>query len=92
MFANLLQLITGRPPAKDYDRAFVKDIRITPPRESRNRRVERWIAAGWVLITVKCAAIWWLIDVYRVPIHPLWLVGPTVLFGLLATALYIWRD
>jgi len=63
-----------------------------PAAEPRNRRSERWIVIGWVLIAVKCTALWWLINAYHVPIHPMWLVGPTVLFGLLATALYIWRD
>ena len=92
MFANLLQLITRRAPTEDYDHAFVKDVRINPPREARNRRSERWLVAGWALITAKCAAIWWLIETYNVPIHPLWLVAPTVAFGLLATAVYIWRD
>jgi hypothetical protein len=92
MFANLLQLIARRPRPDEYDRAFVKDVRVAPPREARSRRAERWIIAGWLLIAVKCTAIWWLIGTYRVPIHPLWLVGPTVLFGLLATAAYIWRD
>lgn len=92
MFANLLQLITRRQPTEDYDLAFVKDVRVNPPREVRNRRSERWLIVGWVLILLKCAAMWWAIVTYHVPIHPLWLVGPTLLFGLLATALYIWRD
>jgi hypothetical protein len=92
MFANLLQLITRRAPTSDYDHAFVKEVRITPPREVRSRRAERWIVAGWILILAKCAAMWWLIQTYQVPIHPLWLIGPTVVFGLLATAIYIWRD
>ncbi len=94
MFANLLQLITRRSPSEDYDRAFVKEIRVTPvaSRETRSRRAERWILAGWILILVKCAAIWWLIETHKVPIHPLWLVGPTIMFGLLATVAYVWRD
>jgi hypothetical protein len=92
MFANLLQLITRRSPSSAYDHAFVKEVRVDPPREVRSRRAERWIAAGWVLIGAKCAALWWLIRAYEVPIHPLWLVGPTIVFGLLATATYIWRD
>lgn len=92
MFANLLQLITRRSHSEDYDHAFVREVRVSPPREVRSRRAERWIIAGWILISVKCVAIWWLIETYRVPIHPLWLVGPTVLFGFLATAAYIWRD
>jgi hypothetical protein len=62
------------------------------PREPRSPRAEKWIAAGWVLILVKCAVIWWAIIAYNVPIHPLWLVAPTIAFAALATALYIWRD
>ncbi|MCS6243582.1 MAG: hypothetical protein H2172_06995 [Opitutus sp.] len=62
------------------------------PREPRNPRAEKWIAAGWMLILVKCALIWWAIIAYAVPIHPLWLVAPTIAFAALATALYIWRD
>ncbi len=93
MFANFLQLITRRMPAETYDQEFVTEIRLNPPRrEPRSQTAERWIVVGWILITLKCAAIWWLIETYRVPIHPFWLVGPTALFGLLATAAYIWRD
>ncbi len=92
MFANLLHLITHRSRPKDYDLAFVKEVRVNPPRETRSRRAELWLMVGWALISAKCAAMWWAIQTYHVPIHPMWLVGPTVLFGLLATALYIWRD
>ena len=62
------------------------------PREPRSPHAEKWIAAGWVLILVKCAVLWWAINAYNVPIHPLWLVVPTLAFAALATALYIWRD
>ena len=92
MFANLFQLFTRRTPPVDYELTFVKDVRINPPREVRSRRSERWLVIGWGLIFAKCTAMWWAIEAYRVPIHPLWLVGPTIVFGLLATALYIWRD
>jgi len=92
MFANLLQLITRRSLSSDYDHAFVKEVRVKPPREVRNRRAERWIVGGWMLILAKCTAMWWLIQTYQIPINPLWLIGPTVAFGLLATAIYIWRD
>jgi hypothetical protein len=92
MFANLLHLFTRRQPQTDYDLAFVKDVRVNPPREIRSLRSERWLIAGWIFIAIKCTAIWWAIVTYHVPIHPMWLVGPTILFGLLATSLYIWRD
>lgn len=92
MFTHLLQLFARRTRPEDYDLAFVKTIQVNPPRELRSRRSERWIAVGWILIATKCTAMWWAIETYSVPIHPLWLVGPTLVFGLLATALYIWRD
>lgn len=91
MIPSFLQIFT-------CTRSFFKDedLPIKAPsgslRTNANRRFERWIIAGWVLIIAKCVALWWLIDAYQVPIHPMWLVGPTVAFGLLATAVYIWRD
>lgn len=62
-----------------------------PPHESRNPRAERWIVLGWILIATKCVGIWWAIGTYHIPIHPLWLIGPTLGFGLLATMLYLRR-
>ena len=92
MFANLLQLFTRSTPPEDYDLAFVKDVRVNPPREVRSRRAERSLVVGWILIAAKCIVMWWAIEAYSVPIHPIWLAGPTIVFGLLVTALYIWRD
>jgi len=62
------------------------------PREPRSPISEVWIIAGWVLILMKCTVLWWAINTYNVPIHPMWIVGPTVAFAALATALYVWRD
>lgn len=67
-------------------------MHMEPKTETRSKRSERWLVIGWVMIAVKSVALWWLINTYNVPIHPLWLIIPTVMFGLLATALYIWRD
>lgn len=88
MFANLIQLITGRPPPPgDYDLAFVKEVTVRlKPR--RNPRIERIILVGWVLIAAKCWLMTWLIDRYQVPVDPLWVVAPTVAFALLCTAVY----
>jgi len=76
----------------DPDRVKSTSALALLPREPRNPLAEKWIAAGWVLILVKCVLIWWAIIAYNVPIHPLWLVAPTIVFAALATALYIWRD
>lgn len=50
----------------------------------------RWLVAiAWALIVVKCALLWWAMLHWSVPFHPLWIVGPTVLFALLATTLWL---
>jgi hypothetical protein len=87
MFANFLDLFGRKPDG--YDRAFVKDV-VVQPRSARSRRVERLLAIGWILIALKSVAVWWACRKYAVPIHPLWVIGPTVFMGLLCTAIY-WR-
>jgi hypothetical protein len=86
MLSNLFQLITRRPPAS-LDQVFVKDVHITRSRP-RSRKLERLILLGWVLIGVKSGLIIWAVHKYHVPIDPLWVIGPTVLFALLCTAVY----
>ncbi|MDB6170511.1 MAG: hypothetical protein JWM88_3375, partial [Verrucomicrobia bacterium] len=57
MFANLLQLITRRPPP-DFERSFVQDVHVTRGRE-RNRRTERILLGGWILILAKSFLMIW---------------------------------
>jgi len=52
-------------------------------------RVRRFVAIGWALIAVKCTVVWWAMTRWNVPFHPLWIVGPTLLFALLATVLWV---
>ncbi len=89
MFANLTELITGRPLADAPD-AFVADVRVDQ-REPRDPRVERLICWCWGLIAVKHVAIIWVVVHYRVPFHQLWINFPTWLLGVLATAIYYAR-
>ena len=91
MFANLLQLISGRPPAPEAVRAvFIREVVVhRTPR--RSRRVELLILLGWVLIAVKHVAIIWACRQYPVPFHQLWVNFPTWLLGVLATAVYYGR-
>ena len=89
MLANFLQLF-GRTPDNEYEQAFVKEITVREVPE-RDPRVERFILAAWVFIALKSAFVWWACARYAVPIHPLWVIAPTVLFGLLCTALYYGR-
>ena len=91
MFANLFQLITGRPPSPEFDRhAFVQEVRIRPA-EPRNPRVERVILVCWVLIAIKHVGVIWVCQRYPVPFHQLWVNFPTWLLGALATGIYFGR-
>ena len=90
MFANLLQLITRRTPAA-YEHGFVREVRQVR-RTPRNPKIERLIFLFWLLIAAKCWLVIWLVNRYQVPINPLWVNGPTVLFALLCTAVYFGRS
>lgn len=91
MFANLLQLITGRPPHPEVHRnAFVEEVQVRH-REPRNRKFERFILVCWLLIAVKHVLIIWACRHYPVPFHQLWVNAPTWLLGVLATGIYYAR-
>lgn len=50
----------------------------------------RWfLGAVWLAILAKCALVWWAMLRWHVPFHPGWIVGPTLLFALLATGLWL---
>ena len=89
MFAHLLHLF-GRGPDNDYERAFVKEITVRE-KPSRDPRVERILVLGWLLIVLKSLFVSWACAHYAIPFHPLWLIAPTVLFGLLCTFVYVGR-
>jgi hypothetical protein len=87
MLNNLFQLISRRPPGGG-DHGFVQEVRVSQP-ASRNRRVERLLLLGWVLIALKSGLLVWAVEKYHVPIDPLWVIVPTIIFGLLCTMVYI---
>jgi len=88
MFANLVQLITGRPATGTVDRhGFVAQVEVKGV-ERRNPKVERLILICWILIAIKHVGIIWICHRYPVPFHQLWVNFPTWLLGVLATALY----
>jgi hypothetical protein len=95
VFANLLNLITRRPPPAPltaaYDLAFVKEVTVRRKRR-RNPRMERVLVIGWVLIVIKCILVAWLVGKYHVPIAPMWVIAPSVAFALLCTWVYLRRD
>jgi len=90
MLTSLLQLLTRRAPA-DYDRAFVHDVEVKAGIR-RNPLVEKLILAGWLVIVAKCFLVIWAIDHWAVPVHPYWIIVPTILFAALCTAVYYRRD
>jgi hypothetical protein len=92
MFANLVQLITGRPPAPEVARnAFVEEVHVASSRPPRDPRVVRLIAICWILIAVKHVAIIWAVWHYHIPFHQLWINFPTWMLGVLATVVYYSR-
>ncbi len=52
-------------------------------------RVRWFMAVAWALIFTKCWAVWWVIDHWRVPVHPLWIIGPTLAFAVLASIIWL---
>jgi len=52
-------------------------------------RVRRLLAIIWAVILAKCAVIWWAMLHWSVPMHPLWIVAPTLVFAALATAIWL---
>lgn len=53
------------------------------------QRVRWLLGILWAAIAVKCVAVWWAIGHWHMPFHPLWIVGPTVVFAGLATTLWV---
>lgn len=91
MFANLVQLITGRSLSPEAHRqAFIQEVRVHRS-EPRNPKVERLILICWLLIAVKHVLIIWACRHYPVPFHQLWVNFPTWLLGALATGIYFGR-
>jgi apolipoprotein N-acyltransferase len=88
MFANFFNLFARRPDANaTYEGAFVPEVHVVRKRP-RNPRMERLLVWMWVLIAAKSAFVWWACSHYPVPFSAMWVIGPTVLFGILVTAVY----
>jgi hypothetical protein len=90
MFANLFHFPRRSPP--DYERGFIRDVRIEPAARPRNRRIERLLILCWVLIAIKSVVVIWAVRHYRIPFNPLWVIAPTVVFAALVTFVYWKRD
>jgi hypothetical protein len=53
------------------------------------KRVRWFMAVAWALIAVKCVVVWWAMIHWSVATHPLWVVGPTLVFAALVTAIWL---
>ncbi|MFZ5494434.1 MAG: hypothetical protein ACOZE5_03735 [Verrucomicrobiota bacterium] len=50
----------------------------------------RWfLGVSWIVILAKCVLVWWAMSHWQAPMHPAWIVLPTLMFAALATALWI---
>jgi hypothetical protein len=87
MLSNFLQLIVRRPPA-DPRAGFIEEVHVNPRRAPRSARVGKLLLVGWVLILAKSWLLIWAVEKYHVPINPLWVIIPTVVFGFVCTLVY----
>ncbi len=59
------------------------DVEQYPP------RVRLVMAVAWVLIAIKCVVVWWAVERWHMPFHPMWVIAPTLAFAALATFLWV---
>jgi hypothetical protein len=90
MLTNPFHQISRRTP-REYARGFVQEAS-SEHGSVRNPRVERLLGICWILIALKCAVVAWAVRHYCVPFNALWVIGPTVIFAALVSAVYWWRD
>jgi hypothetical protein len=89
MFANPAHWFPHRSPSRDP--GFIEDVKVTRLTR-RNRHIELIFIVCWILIAVKCVFVAWAVHHYRMPFSPMWVIGPTVTFAALATAIYLFSD
>ncbi len=53
------------------------------------RRLRWFMAIAWLVIVAKCLLVWWAIGHWNVALNPLWVVGPTLIFAALVTAIWL---
>lgn len=56
------------------------------------RSVVTGVVVGWILIALKCSVLPPLFLRWQIPVHPGWVVVPTLLFGGLVTLLIATHD
>ena len=56
------------------------------------RTVLTGLIVGWVIILTKCFLTPWAITHWQVPVHPAWVIVPTLIFASLVTLLVLTHD
>ncbi len=54
-----------------------------------SRRVRWLMAILWAIIVAKCIVVRWAVGHWQMPVHPLWIVAPTIIFAGLASILWL---
>jgi len=55
------------------------------------RQVRLVLEIGWVLVIAKCLAVPWVIARWQIPVHPGWVIAPTLIFAALVTLVVLAR-
>lgn len=50
------------------------------------------VVVGWILIAIKCVVLPGLFQRWAIPIHPGWVIVPTLIFAGLVTVLIVLHD
>ena len=90
---RMVWAVYGREPQPAYrpmenESPFIKDVHASNVLKT-SPWATRLLFGGWILIVIKSVVVWWACIHYALPIHPMWVVGPTVAFGALCTGVYL---
>ena len=87
MFLNWFRSET-RAAASDDHHFFVEKIRVRHPLQP----VDTFVVVGWALILAKCGLASVAIHRWQIPVHDIYVWGPSVFFGAVCTWLYLTRE
>ena len=84
MFLNWFK----RDDALQHEACFVDKVRIRRPL----RPVDAFVVVGWLLILAKCVFATVAIRHWNIPVHDLYIWGPSLLLGAVCSLLYLRRE
>ncbi len=62
------------------------------PRVPAPRAVVVGVVVGWILIALKCTLLPSIFERWQVPVHPGWVIVPTLVFAALVTLIVAMHD